>query len=125
MNNETFVSLEAIEIVKTNFASKRRLDLKKLCFLDKYVGYSIDKLIADMKPTTWDSYIFCSIYIDLLRQIDNRLFPKNIIINDFILVLTDCNEINPEKRASLNDLKERCEQVKRNCKKWGFVDYFL
>ena len=122
MNNETIVSQEAIEIVKTNFAEKRHLDITKLCYLDQYVGYSIDELIADMKPTTWDSYIFCSIYNDLLRQIDHRMFPKNAIITDFILVLSSCNEIDPEKRASLNDLKECCNQVKRNCKKWGFIN---
>lgn len=125
MNNETIVSLETIEIVKTNFASKRRLDVTKLCYLDKYIGYSTDEVISDMKPTTWDSYIFCSIYNDLLRQIDHRIFPKNAIINDFIIILSSCIEIDPEKRASLEDLKECCYQVKRNCKKWGFVDYFL
>lgn len=125
MNKEPVVTGEAVQIVKTNFAAKRRLDVTKLCYIDKYIGYSIDDIIADMKPNTWDSYIFCSMYIDLLRQIDNKMFPKNEVVTNFIIALTKCNDINPDNRASLSDLKECCYQVKRNCKKWGFVDYFL
>ena len=125
MNKEPVVTAEVAEIVKTNFATKRRLDVTKLCYIDKYVGYSTDEVIADMKPNTWDSYIFCSMYIDLLRQIDNQMFPKNEIVTNFIIELSKCNEIEPEKRSSLSDLKECCYEVKKNCKKWGFVDYFL
>ena len=125
MNKEPVVTAEAVEIVKTNFATKRRLDVTKLCYIDKYVGYSTDEVIADMKPNTWDSYIFCSMYIDLLRQIDNQMFLKNEIVTNFIIELSKCNEIEPEKRSSLSDLKECCYEVKKNCKKWGFVDYFL
>jgi len=125
MNKEPVVNAEAVEIVKTNFAAINRLEIGSVGYIDQYIGYSIDEVIADMKPKTWDSYIFCSMYIDLLRQIDHKMFPKNEIITNFILELTKCNEIEPEKRASLNDLKDCCYQVKRNCKKWGFVNHFL
>jgi len=125
MNNESIVIEEAIKNVKTNFAAMNKLEIAALGYIDKYIGYSMDDVISDMKPNTWDSYIFCSMYIDLLRQIDHKMFPKNEIVTNFILALTKCNQIDSEKRASLSDLKECCYQVKRNCKKWGFVDYFL
>jgi hypothetical protein len=125
MNNETIVSLESVENVKTNFARMSRLEVGKLCYLDKYVGYSIEQVISEMNPGDWDSYIFCSIYIDLLRHIDSEMFPKNEVITDFILTLSTCNDIDPENRATLDELQECCYQVKQNCKKWGFVDYFL
>lgn len=125
MNKETCVTAEAVKIVKTNFAAINRVEVGALGYIDKYIGYSIDDVILDMKPKTWDSYIFCSMYIDLLRQIDRQMFPKNEVITNFILELTKCNEIEPEKRASLSDLKDCCYKVKQNCKKWGFIDYFL
>ena len=125
MNKETNVTEEAIKNVKTNFAAMNKLEIGSVGYIDKYIGYSIDEVIADMKPKTWDSYIFCSMYIDLLRQIDRQMFPKNEIVTIFILELSKCNQIDPEKRASLNDLKDCCYQVKRNCKKWGFVNHFL
>jgi hypothetical protein len=125
MNKETNVTSEAIKNVKTNFAAMNRLEIASVGYIEKYIGYSMDDVIVDMKPNTWDSYIFCSMYIDLLRQIDHKMFPKNEIVTNFIIELTKCNQIDPEKRASLNELKECCYQVKRNCKKWGFVDYFL
>ena len=125
MNKETCVTAEAVKIVKTNFAAINRVEVGALGYIDKYIGYSIDDVILDMKPNTWDSYIFCSMYIDLLRQIDRQMFPKNEVITNFILELTKCNEIEPEKRASLSDLKECCYKFKQNCKKWGFIDYFL
>ena len=125
INNETIVSSEAVEDVKTNFSRISQLEVGTLCYIDKYLGYSIDEVIADMTPDNWDSYIFCSIYMDLLRRIDHQMFPKNEILTDFILTLSICNDVDPENRASLDELKECCYQVKQNCKKWGFVDYFL
>jgi hypothetical protein len=125
MNKEPLLNAEVVEIVKTNFAAMNKLEIAALGYIDKYIGYSMDDVISDMKPNTWDSYIFCSMYIDLLRQIDHMMFPKNEIITNFILALSKCNQIDPEKRASLNDLKDCCYQVKRNCKKWGFVNHFL
>lgn len=125
MNKEPVVTGEVAEIVKTNFATINRLEIGSVNYINQYIGYSIDEVVADMKPNTWDSYIFCSMYIDLLRQIDRQMFPKNEIVTNFIIELRKCNEIEPEKRASLSDLKECCYQVKRNCKKWGFVNHFL
>ena len=125
MNKETCVTAEAVKNVKTNFAAMNRIEVGALGYIDKYLGYLIDDVISDMKPSTWDSYIFCSMYIDFLRKIDRQMFPKNEVITNFILELTKCNEIEPEKRASLSDLKECCYKFKQNCKKWGFVEDYL
>ena len=115
VNNELVATQEIIDTISNNFSKKRGL-CKLECYnsIEKYNDCTFDEILVLVAPANWDSYIICSVYLDILKQTEMRLIESDVSITDMIALMVKCTDPDPLKRETLEILKEHVFKLKMN-----------
>lgn len=108
------------------FSNESKVSYKENCIesLKKYINKPKQDIINDIfdASSTWDNYSLSILYFYIIGTIVRVFSLKETFMNDFLKVLSKNLSPNPSKRETIEETKEKYDELMNRQTNWSFVN---